>query len=228
MHFPENSVELNRRFLTLMGRLNVLPCAFELQGKRIRGRVSRLRFICWKIQLALSILYALYINMTLVVNATPGLDGVDKFDLGTHLTRAMVSASWSYWAYQVFVACFADQGMLYEFAQWNAVLTRHPAKGLKKKGVLQDWLLVIAPFAIYGFSPLPAGIFLWDSSSNQFLWALLPASAQRSVILWVLAAAYEFHVVLMWMAVSHFGCFHCLTFLRVIQRQLINHAANLK
>ena len=85
----------------------------------MNGNVSKLRSVCWKIQLALSIVYSLYINLTLVINVYRGLDKMDKFDLGTHLTRAMVSANWSYWAYQIFVACFADQAMLYEFAQSN-------------------------------------------------------------------------------------------------------------
>ena len=192
-------------------------------------------------------MYSLYINLTLLINIDLGLDKVDKFDLGTHLTRAMVSTNWSYWAYRIFVSCFADQVMLYEFAQSNqdefgtymdgfilyncinpwcmrAALTQRPAKDAKR-GLFQDWLLAISPFAIYGFSPLPAGVFLWNGSSRQFVFDLLPAVAQTSVTLRLLAAAYEFHVVLMWMAVSHFGTFHCITLLRVIQRELINHAA---
>ena len=118
-HFHKNSMELNRRCLMLMGCLNVLPCAFEIQGTRMNGTVSWLRSVCWKTQFALSILYTVYINLTLVINLSRGLDGIDKFDLGTHLTRAMISANWSYWAYQVFVACWTDQAMLYEFAQSN-------------------------------------------------------------------------------------------------------------
>ena len=102
-----------------MGRLNVLPYPFELEGKRRNGSVSKLRWICWKIQLALSVLYALYINATLIVNVSSGLDAIEKLDLGTHLTRAMLSANFSYWAYQIFVAYFSDQAMLYLFAQSN-------------------------------------------------------------------------------------------------------------
>ena len=67
----------------------------------------------------LSIVYSLYINLTLVINIYLGPDKIDKFDLGTHLTRAMVSTNWSYWAYQIFVACFLDPAMRYEFAQSN-------------------------------------------------------------------------------------------------------------
>ena len=116
---PTNPVQLNRRCLALMGRLNVLPYPFELEGKRRNGSVSKLRWICWKIQLALSVLYALYINATLIVNVSSGLDAIEKLDLGTHLTRAMLSANFSYWAYQIFVAYFSDQAMLYLFAQSN-------------------------------------------------------------------------------------------------------------
>ena len=64
-------------------------------------------------------MYSLYINLTLVIDIYLGLDKIDKFGLGAHLTRAMVSTNWSYWAYQMFVAYFADQAMLYEFAQSN-------------------------------------------------------------------------------------------------------------
>ena len=116
---PKNSVELNRRFLTLMGRLNVLPCAFEVEGKRMNRKVSRLRSISWKIQLLLSILYSLYINATLILNISRGIETIEKLDVGTHLTRAMLSANFSYWAYQIFVAYFSDQAMLYAFAQSN-------------------------------------------------------------------------------------------------------------
>ena len=97
-----------------------------------------------------------------------------------------------------------------------------------RRSYLQDLLLAIAPYTIYTFSPLPAGAFLWNSSSNQFAFALLPASAQKYTGWRLLAAVYELQVFLMWMAVGHFGVFHCATFLRVIQRELINQAANLE
>ena len=109
-----------------------------------------------------------------------------------------------------------------------AVLKQRTEKDAKKV-FLQDWLLAISPSVVYGFTPIPAAIFLWNGPSKQFLFAVLPATAQRSQALRLLAAAYEFHVVLMWMAIiGHFGTFHSITFLRVIQRELMNNLANLE
>ena len=98
MNLPANRVELNWRILTIMGSFNWLPCVFELQGKRMNGTVSKVRRICWKIQLALSIAYAMYINLTLAINVSSGTDTVDHLVLGTHITRAMFLAKFSYWA----------------------------------------------------------------------------------------------------------------------------------
>ena len=95
-----------------------------------------------------------------------------------------------------------------------------------KESFLQDWILAAAPGTIYPFAPFLAGVFLWDSSSNQFAFALLPAMTAQSSVVWkLLAAAYEFYCFAMWLAVDHFGLFHCITFLRVVQRQLVDCAA---
>ena len=83
------------------------------------GKVSRLRKVIWTIQLWLAILYAVFINLTLVINAIRGLESADKLNLGTHLTRAMFSANFSYWAYQIFALNFADEAVLYNFVQTN-------------------------------------------------------------------------------------------------------------
>ena len=83
----------------------------------MNGTLSKARRTCWRIQLALSIAYALYINLTLAINVSRGIDTVDHLVLGTHVTRAMFLAKFSYWAYQMFVVHFPDQAMLYQFAQ---------------------------------------------------------------------------------------------------------------
>ena len=175
----------------------------------------------------LSILYAFYINLTLVMNVSHGIDSTDHLLLGTHLTRAMFSATFSYWSYQMFIVHFSDLAMLYEWAQSSQVLTQRPVE-TSKQSMFQDWLLVIAPCTIYCFVPLLPGLFLWSSSSNQFVFTLLPATAQRSFVLKLLAAVYEFHVVIMWVAVAQCGFFHWIAFLRVVQRELVNIAANIE
>ena len=111
-----NRVEFNRHIFTIMGSFNWLPCTFELQGKRMNGE-SKVRRTFWKIQLALSIAYALYINLTLFINISRGIDAIDHLLLGTHFTRAMFSAKFSYWAYEMYIVHFPDQAMLYAFAQ---------------------------------------------------------------------------------------------------------------
>ena len=86
---PVNRVEFNRLVPTIMSTFNWIPCTFQLQGTRMNRSVSKLRFTCFKLQLALSVLYVLYINLTLVVNISNGIGSVDHLLLGTHLTRAM-------------------------------------------------------------------------------------------------------------------------------------------
>ena len=117
MNFPANRVEYNTRIFTIMGSLSWLPCTFELQGKRMNGTMSKVRRTFWRIQLALSIVYALYINLTLAINISRGTDTIDHLLLGTHFTRSMFSAKFSYWAYQMYIVYFPDQSMLYAFAQ---------------------------------------------------------------------------------------------------------------
>ena len=118
--FSFNRIELNRCILTLMGKLNFIPVALELQGKRMNRTVTKLRQLCWKTHLALSILYSLYINLTLVLNVWRRLDTIEYVHLGTHLARAILSAQFSYWAYQLFIVHSWDEAMLYEFAQSSA------------------------------------------------------------------------------------------------------------
>ena len=97
-----------------------------------------------------------------------------------------------------------------------------------KESLLQDWVLLIAPCTIYSFAPLLSGLFLWGSSSNQFVFALLPTGVQESIALRLLAAAYEFHMMMMLMAVAHCGFFFWIVFLRVVQRELVDNAAKIE
>ena len=224
---PVNRMDVNRLVPSIMGTFNWIPCTFQLQGRRMNRNVSKLRLTCFKTQIALSVLYALHINFTLVVNISHEMETVDHLLLGTHLTRAMFSLNFTYWSYQMFIVHFWDQAMLYEFAQSSQVLMQRPLD-TSKESALQDWLLLISPFTIHCFSPLLCGLFLYSSSSNQFVFALLPATAQESIILKLLAAAYELNVATLWLTAGQYGFFHWIAFLRVVQRELVNNVASIE
>ena len=127
----------------------------------------------------------------------------------------------------MFIVHFWDQAMLYEFAQSSQVLMQRPLD-TSKESVLQDWLLLVSPFTIHCFSPLLAGLFLYSSSSNQFVFALLPATFQMSIVLRLLAAAYELHVATLWLAAGQYGFFHWIAFLRVVQREPVYNVASIE
>ena len=109
-----------------------------------------------------------------------------------------------------------------------AALKQRPMTDRSKESKLQNLLLAVVPCTTYFFSPFLTALFLWDSSSEQFIFSILPVTVQKIIVLKLFAAAYEFHLVLMWMAVAHFGLFHCVTFLRVIQRSLKSVVAELE
>ena len=56
---------------------------------------------------------------------------------------------------------------------------------------------------------------------------VIACGSSRENNLFVLVAAYEFYVILLCMAVGYFRAYHCLAFLQVVQRELINSAASL-
>ena len=114
---PKDRITLNQKILTVMAAMNILPCNFQLNGKQLNGRVSLLRSTCWKCQLSLSVLYALYINFGLILTVSHGLEKIEPHQLGTYLTRAMLSATFSFWAYQIFETHHDEYATLYNFAQ---------------------------------------------------------------------------------------------------------------
>ena len=117
--------------------------------------------------------------------------------------------------------------MLMNYFCMNVALLQRPVDA-STESVLQDLLLPISPCTIYSFAPLLAGLFLWNSSSNQFAFALLPTTVQKSNVLRLLAAAFEFQVVMLLMAAAHCGFFHWITFLRVVRRELVNNFAKME
>ena len=113
-------MELNRRVLCLMSSLGVIPCEFEEDGRIISGNISKARFTFWKILLFISILYSLYINITLILSVLIASDSEGHQSLGIHINRALLSAAFSFWAYELFVVNREGLILLYNFAQTNA------------------------------------------------------------------------------------------------------------
>ena len=104
----------------------------------------------------------------------------------------------------------------------NVVLMQRPLAA-SKKSFLQDWLLAVPPCIIFCFGPALVSVFLWDSSSSQFAFALLPImTARRSVIWELLPEKHELYCFTMWLALGHLGMFHCTVLLRVVQRELVD------
>ena len=96
------------------------------------------------------------------------------------------------------------------------------------ESVLQDWVLLFSPCTTYCFAPLLVGLFLWNSSSNQFVFALLPTTVQESNVLRLATAACEFQLLMLLMAAAHCGFFNWITFLRVVRRELLNNLAKIE
>ena len=53
----------------------------------------------------------------LIITVSGGLETIEHHQLGIHLTRAMLSATFSFWAYQMFVVYPDECAVLYKFAQ---------------------------------------------------------------------------------------------------------------
>lgn len=81
---------------------------------------------------------------------------------------------------------------------------------------------------LYSFGPLLLGLFLLDSTENQYAFSVLPNKMQQWWVLKILFALTEFRFAHFLMAMAHFGAFHCVTFIRVIQTAPTNSAKIIK
>ena len=116
-----NRLDRNREILVAMARINILPWKFSGQGQAVdSGAVSNLRRKVWIATLAGSALYALYIDMSLLVTVLDGVQNIRRYDqFGMHILRAFISTTFSYWAYKLFVKHPEEHRMLYSFTQTN-------------------------------------------------------------------------------------------------------------
>ena len=112
-----DSIDINRRMLQVNGTLNLYPWKFESGGMVAVSKTSRLRSFGFKIQLVFAALYAVYIDLTLVLTMMGGLRNVRYHIFGMHLMRSLLSTTFSYWAYKLFVANATDHELLYNFTQ---------------------------------------------------------------------------------------------------------------
>ena len=97
-----------------MAKLRVLPCKFENHGKHVSVHGHQ---IFWKIQLLVSALYVLYMNVALLVSLLDASGESDHQNLGLHINRGLLSATFTFWAYELFVANGHEMSLLYNFAQ---------------------------------------------------------------------------------------------------------------
>ena len=108
------------------------------------------------------------------------------------------------------------------FPEKISVLDSGRLKGRNGKSNMQDVLLTLIPFMVYSLCPFMAGLFLLNPSAKQFGFSRLPAEYREGSAVKILAAACEFYIVMMWMAMAHFGAYHALTCLKVVEKMLLN------
>ena len=65
---------------------------------------------------------------------------------------------------------------------------------------------------------------LLDSTNEQFAFSLLPVEMRESWGWMLFGAVVEFRFFQFLASVAHFGEFHCVTFLRVVQSSLVHSA----
>ena len=81
---------------------------------------------------------------------------------------------------------------------------------------------------LYSLCPMLLGLFLLDGSDEQFFFGLLPAEMQENWIWKMLAATVEFRFIQFLMAMAHFGAFHSVAFVRMIQTSLAHSVEQLR
>ena len=66
-------------------------------------------------------------------------------------------------------------------------------------------VVVPIPFMVYSYFPGITGLFLLIPSAHQFAFSVLQPEYRQSSGLTLLAAACEFYIIMMWMAMAHVG-----------------------
>ena len=111
-------IDFNRRLLRIAASCGFLPLNFRSDGRQITHEISKLRRILWISTLAVSIMYGVYINITLLHTVIDRSHRSNYYQLGLHVIRGL-SASFSYWAYKLFLTHRAEHKILYSFIHTN-------------------------------------------------------------------------------------------------------------
>ena len=93
---------------------------------------------------------------------------------------------------------------------------------------LQEFVFLGTLFSLYVHFGSFALLFLLDTTQIQFAFSMLPAQAHESWVLKCVAGVLELALMLFWAASAHFGVFHSITFVRVVQTSLLQSVESLK
>ena len=114
---PDNHMEFNRKILSFVSRLGLIPFNFEQGGTRISGRVSKVGFFFFKILLFLSIVYSVYISVMLILSLLIASEFDGHGSLGVHINRAFLTSTMSFWAYEIYLVKREGHNLLYNSVQ---------------------------------------------------------------------------------------------------------------
>ena len=112
-------IEINRRILQLNGKIYLYPWTFKSHGMVAVSKSFGLRSFGFIIQFISSALYAVYIDLVLIRTVLGGFKTVSYDIFGLHLMRGLLSTTFSYWAYELFIAHATEHEILYNFVQPN-------------------------------------------------------------------------------------------------------------
>ena len=248
-------IEHNRWFLQHNGTL--YPWKFRTTSTGCHQAVaanSNFHLATFNIQLFGSILYALYIQWTLVEHSiNNGIESREYHIFGLHVVRTLIAITFTCWGYEYFVAQENGNRLLYNFVQSSPgkiQIVKHPVCmnnctnfSFKlpvtldlprrtmypiKGSFMQEQLFALNPAMLYTLCPIVSVLFLLESDDKQFAFSLLPTEIQQSWVMKVVAAALESRFNHVLAAMAQFGAFHCVAFVRTIQTTLAHFTKELK
>lgn len=112
-------MKFNRKVLSAVSTLGVIPFKFVDGGRTIASRISNARLTFWKILLFMSTLNSLYITVTLILSFLVPLGSNGHQSLAVHINRALLSVAFNFWAYELFLSRREGTILLYNFSQKN-------------------------------------------------------------------------------------------------------------
>ena len=114
-HF--DSVDINTSVFQYLSAVNIIPWKFGPAGKSVLGRIPTLRWAMWVLTFSTCTLYAFYVDVTLVHMALHGMRQTEYYQLGAHILQALLTSTFSYWAFELFLRFSGNHKLLYNFTQ---------------------------------------------------------------------------------------------------------------